>query len=132
MMEKEKLTDRFVASRKPAPAGKRMLYADAIVPGFALRVTDRGHKSFIVGFRPPGSKHFVRHKLGDARIMSLAEARTRAKEWLQALADGKDPKRSRATETPNRFTDVAERYIAVRTPSQRTGARSAREIRKEL
>src|SRR4051794_29155307 len=47
------LTDRFIASRKPAKPGERDDYADAIVPGLLLRVTDRSHRSFVLRARYP-------------------------------------------------------------------------------
>jgi hypothetical protein len=47
------LTDRFIRSRKPPQPGKRDDHPDAIVPGLALRVTDQGHKSFVLVARFP-------------------------------------------------------------------------------
>lgn len=52
-MSRQNLTDRFITSRKPAQPGRRDDYPDAIVPGLALRVTDRGHKSFVLVARFP-------------------------------------------------------------------------------
>ena len=39
------LTEPFIRSLGPAPAGKRVAYSDALVPGLRVRVTDTGHKS---------------------------------------------------------------------------------------
>ena len=47
-MSRKNLTVEFIRSRKPAPEGKRIDYFDAVVPGLGLRVTDRGHKSFVL------------------------------------------------------------------------------------
>jgi Arm DNA-binding domain len=70
------LTDRFINSRKDAPAGKRNDYPDAIVPGLALRVTDRGHKSFVLVTRYPSNPvHPTRRSLGDVGAMTLEQAR---------------------------------------------------------
>ena len=47
------LTDRFVGSDKRRPRKGRVDYPDALVPGLALRVTDVGHKSFVLIARYP-------------------------------------------------------------------------------
>jgi hypothetical protein len=40
------LSDRYITSPKRVPEpGRRVEYRDAIVPGLALRVTDKGHRS---------------------------------------------------------------------------------------
>src|SRR5215831_7960543 len=91
-MARNKLTDRFIASRKNAPEGKRDDYQDAIVPGLALRVTDRGHKSFVLVARYPlNPKNPTPRSLGDYGAVTLAEARQKAREWLSMIARGIDP-----------------------------------------
>ncbi len=54
-MNKQVLTDRFVNSRKPAPPGTRAEFYDATVPGLALRVTDKGSKSYVLIARYPSN-----------------------------------------------------------------------------
>ena len=54
-LAKKPLTDRAIASAAPAAPGKRRLLWDAIVPGLALRVTNRGARSFVLVTRYPGS-----------------------------------------------------------------------------
>ena len=101
-MARQTLTDRFINSRKAAPAGRRGEYSDAIVPGLALRVTDRGHKSFVLVTRYPSSpKNPTRRALGQVGAITLDQARQKAREWLGLIAKGIDPKveeaRQRAT-----------------------------------
>jgi len=116
VMARNKLTDRFIASRKNAPEGKRDDYQDAIVPGLALRVTDRGHKSFVLVARYPSNpKNPTRRMLGTVYVpaksdrvpakdnvpvaegeitggaLTLAEARAKARRWLDLLSRGIDP-----------------------------------------
>ena len=87
------LTDRFIKSVKPAPTGERRDYADAIMPGLALRVTDRGHKSFVLVARYPlRPLNPTRRALGDYGALSLDGARTKAGEWLKLIAKGIDPR----------------------------------------
>ena len=57
VLAKKPLTDRAIAALKPAAKGKRRLHWDALVPGFAVRVTDSGNKSFVLVTRFAGSRH---------------------------------------------------------------------------
>ena len=56
-MAKRALTDRSLKALKPAPRGKRYDRMDAIVPGLAVRVTEKGTKSFVLVARFPGSQN---------------------------------------------------------------------------
>jgi integrase len=133
------LSTRFVASVKPAAPGKRDEYRDTVVKNFALRVTDRGAKTYLLNMRWPGGKMTIRRRIGDAGSMPLAEARDIAREWLRLAEKGIDPevaKKQRAAEeararaTP--FEMVAEDYIAEWLSTKRRGAKDAQEIRREL
>src|SRR5665213_1577860 len=92
-MARLNLTDRFIKSRKPAPPGKRLDFPDAIVPGLALRVTDRGHKSFVLIARYPlNPKHPTRRALGEYGALTLDQARDKGRQWLKLIARGTDPR----------------------------------------
>jgi integrase len=92
-VSRQNLTDRFINSRKPAPAGQRHEYGDAIVPGLALRVTDRGHKSYVLVTRYPSNpKNPTRRALGEVGAITLDEARQKARSWLGLIEKGIDPK----------------------------------------
>jgi hypothetical protein len=54
MLAKKPLTDRAISALKPAATGKRKLYWDSVCPGLAVRVTDRGAKSYVLVGRFPG------------------------------------------------------------------------------
>src|SRR6516165_3110376 len=90
---KHNLTDRFILSRKPAAAGTRDHYYDCHVPGLLLRVTDTGHRSFCLAGRfPLNPHHKVMRAIGDYGAVTLADARKKAREWLDLLAKRIDPK----------------------------------------
>jgi hypothetical protein len=116
---KFKLTDRFIASRKAAPSGQRHDYPDAIVPGLALRVTDKGHKSFVLVARfPTHPTNPTRRAIGKYGAVTLDRARQRARDWLELIRLGKDPKieeaRQRALELRRQsitFEAIAEAFI---------------------
>src|SRR5215471_1598206 len=86
---RQNLTDRFITACKPAARGARDDWPDAIVPGLVLRVTDRGHKSFVLRGRfPLNPKNPTRRALGDYGAISLAEARDKARSWLALIDKG--------------------------------------------
>lgn len=118
-MTKFKLTDRFIASRKAAPSGQRHDYPDALVPGLALRVTDKGHKSFVLVARfPTHPSNPTRRAIGTYGAVTLDRARQRARDWLDLIRQGKDPKieeaRQKALELRRlsiTFEAIAEAFI---------------------
>jgi integrase len=65
-----------------------------VVPGLAVRVTDKGSKSYVLIARYPGSEKNrpTRRALGDVGALTLASARDKAREWLRLLKTGVDPK----------------------------------------
>lgn len=127
-MRRVVLTDRAIAALKPG----RILH-DAVVPGLSCRATANGYRTFLFCARYPGAKHFTRRALGHVGRMTLVEARERARTWLTSLAEGSDPSKKPApVRAPDTFARVAEQFIRTKLPSQRKGARVAREIRREL
>ncbi len=135
-MAKINLTDRFIQSRKAAEKGSRDDYADALVPGMALRVSETGHKSFVLYTRYPLNPTIPsRRALGDYYpppkdedpqpdleirngALTLAEARAKARGWLDLIARGIDPKtdeaRQKATELQkqnNSFSAIASQFL---------------------
>lgn len=100
---KRNLTDKFVRSLKAAPPGKRVEHWDAKVPCFGVRVTDRGHKTYVLYTRWPPSRLPARREIGNADRLSLSAARKRAREWLEQVELGVDPmEQQRAAEVEAR------------------------------
>ena len=68
-------------------------YYDAVLPGLSLRVTDRGHKSFILAARyPMHPKNPTRRALGMVGSLTVNAARDKARRWLDLISKGVDPK----------------------------------------
>jgi integrase len=125
------LTEPYIKALKPAPAGQRYAIADALVPGLKVRVTDKGSKSFILWRRFGGAPNPAARALGTVGVMTLAEARDKARSWLELIKRGEDP-RGDATAGDNTFGAVVEEYLQRHVAGQRKGADVEREIRKEL
>ena len=70
-----RLTQRAVETLKP-PATGRVEYWDSHLPGFGLRISETGRKTWVVMYRVGGK--LVRETLGTAAVIpNLAHARSR-------------------------------------------------------
>src|ERR1700722_16343626 len=96
-MPTRKLTDLFVEHTKPPPHG-RVEFFDSSFGGLALRVSDKGYKSWSLHFRMGG--RLRRYTIGSYPAIKPAEARRRAQQALDRVRDGIDPiEEKRATRT---------------------------------
>jgi integrase len=137
-MAKRNLTDRTLKALKPAPKGKTYDVMDSVVPGFGVRVSDTGRRTFILVARY-GSSNPTRRALGEYGELTLEKARQKARDWLELIRQGKDPKdeeeRQRLAEQrrrANSFAAVAEDFIAEKLPAERKGGEVERDIRREF
>jgi integrase len=111
-MARVTLTDRLLRAKKVAPKGQRLEFADAVVPGLRLRITDTGTKSFVLLARYPAKpKNPTRRLLGEVYLppegvepavrtgndllgtgpWCLVEAREKARMWLAWISRNIDP-----------------------------------------
>lgn len=119
-MARVALTDKFIKAEGRVPAVGRVDYFDSIVPGLALRVTKKGHRTFVLVARfPARPKNPTRRVLGEYGAITLDAARERARRWLELIGKGIDPKideaRRKAEErrkAVNNFEAVAREYLA--------------------
>jgi integrase len=128
-----KLTSRTVENAKP-PAFGRIEYWDAALPGFGLRVTDKGAKSWTVLYRAHG--RLRRATLGSYPTLPLAEARDRAREVLRDVEKGMDPAAAKAQNRraeADLFQAVAAEFIERHAkPNNRTWQRQDRDLKREF
>src|SRR5689334_8722683 len=75
-----KLMDRNVRTL-PALGGRRTDYTDDFLPGFVLRVSPSGHRSYCVVYGTGPAKR--RFTLGSVLNVSLADARVAARKILR-------------------------------------------------
>ena len=138
-MAKRTLNDRIVKALKPAKTGKLYDVMDTVVPGFGVRVSDKGRRTFVLTSRYPGSNNPTRRAIGVFGEIGLAEARGKAREWLELIRQGRDPQeqeeRLRLAEQrkrANSFAAVAEDFITDKLPGERKGKEVERDIRREF
>lgn len=113
-----KLTDAAVQRLKAAP-GTRIEYFDALLPGFALRVSGptkgagEGRRSWVAFYRR--GRRLRRLTIGTYPAFKLGEAREAAREALQAAARGEDPaaaKRAANSREPDTVESVIDEFMS--------------------
>lgn len=111
MATKKTLTAASVERIKPPQTGQRDTF-DAAMPGLALRVSYGGSKTFVLFYRLHGRQR--RMTLGRYPGLSLSDARTKARDALQAVERGEDPAQERKeakARRPDTWENVAEDFI---------------------
>jgi hypothetical protein len=133
------LNDKILKSLKPAAPRQRYTVMDGIVPGFGVRVTDSGHRTFVLVARFPGGRNPTRRAIGDYGELTLETARAKARRWLELIQAGKDPaceeertKREELRKQKHTFAAVAEEFIRRHVSKTRKAAVAEREIRREF
>ncbi len=103
------LTDIKLRNLKPDPS-RRIEVWDAQLPGFGLRMSPAGTKSFILLYRLHGRSR--RMTLGRYPLVSLVDARIKARDALNAVAKDQDPQADkRAVASPDKKLGVAPATI---------------------
>src|SRR4051794_22115233 len=114
-----KLTQPAIEKLK-APLAGRIEYWDNQLPGFGLRISETGRKTWVVMYRVGGK--LVRETLGTVAVVpNVANARSRARESLQKVQAGINPVEERrgseraaklgGERTPKSFGAVADAYL---------------------
>ena len=87
-----KLTKRFVDTLRAT--GRDVFYRDSEIAGFGLRESRAGARAFVVQYRNAGGRT-RKLVLGKVGVLTVEEARQRAKKALAAVAEGNDPSEDR-------------------------------------
>jgi integrase len=123
------LTDATI-KRLPAPAGVNKIHYDAEVPGFGVRVTAAGNRSFILNYTTRGGRE-RRYTIGGCADWSTTEARTEARRLRHLIDQGGDPladlEAERAAPT---MAELADRFEAEHLPRKRQS--TAADYRRTL
>ena len=89
------------------------IFFDDDVPGLGVRIRAGGSRKFVVDYRLGGLRR--RHTLGSAKVLTLEEARRKARKLLVAVDDGKDPAAEQAQKRAAAglvFGAVVDDYLA--------------------
>ncbi len=92
------------------PGSRRAEYWDGALPGFGLRVSTGGRKTWVLMYRR--NNRLRRFTLGTYPPLSLADAREMAALMLVAVQKGGDPATDKARERfAKTYADLAKEYI---------------------
>jgi integrase len=107
----EKITDALVR-KLPAPAKGNVLYYDPELPGFAVRVTAAGARSFVLVYHFEGEER--RDTLGQfPHELDAKKAREKALDWRSSIRLKIDPNpRDEPEPDDSTFKALAEEFLA--------------------
>ncbi len=138
-MAQKAFTVTSIASIKPPRTGRIEKY-DARVPGFGVRVTDKGSRSWIVVYTSPikrkGKPWRRRYTIGRVDDYGLAAARERADKVLKDVRAGIDPiekekkERLAADDESKTFRVAVDEFIDMHVSKQTP--RGQKESRRPL
>src|SRR5258707_268483 len=109
-----KLTDTKLAGLRLDRGETDKIFFDDQVPGFGLRVREGGSRKFVLHYRIGGNQR--RYTVGAVGVLTLDQARHRARKALVDVGDGKDPAVQKATdkvEAKQSFLSIAKDYLEV-------------------
>jgi Arm DNA-binding domain len=99
--------------RLRAPEKDRLEVWDTLLPGFGVRATPTGHKTFMAMYRARGVQR--RLTLGNYPAVTLAAARKLARKAFAEVAEGRDPsvekRERRGRGKADSFRAVAAEYL---------------------
>lgn len=110
MAEKAKLTVSLIESLVPGAVDRIVL--DTEIPGFGIKVTPKGKRSFFLYHRTQAGKE-RRPTLGQFPVLRPDAARTLARQMLGEVAKGLDPAETRRTVRKSEtVSDLLDRYLS--------------------
>jgi integrase len=118
-----------VSRLKPPQAG-RLEKFDVQVPGFGVRVTERGVKSWIFVYRSPSKRKRVRITIGRVGEIDLESAREQARQLRAQIRVGREPSKTSVTHTS--FRDVVDLFEKRCLGDMRSGRTMRQIIDREL
>jgi integrase len=132
-MKNARLTDATV-KRLPAPATGNKVHYDAVVTGLGCRVTEAGHKAFVLTYRTKLGRQ-RRITIGSFPDWSVVGAREEAKRLKREIDSGADPLAAIETaKAEPTFAELAGRVVETHfaRKRRRTGEEYERLLRLHL
>jgi integrase len=124
--KRKRLTDKL-ARELPPPESASVIYFDAPdskgrdwTPGFGLRVTANGARSFILNYRVRKTGRERRLTIGSMPVWSVEAAREEAKDLRFRIDRGEDPlKQVQAAREAAKMGDLCDEFLAKHVPRKR-------------
>jgi integrase len=77
------------------PESRRVVLYDSVIPGLTLRIEPSGKKTYYIDYERPSNRKRTAYKLGDSALLTVAQARDAAREFLASVVLGDDPAENR-------------------------------------
>ncbi len=122
------LTNRFLETVKGG--AKRQDIRDASFPGFGVRITTRGRKTFVYNYRWGLEQR--REVLGTFPATPLAKAREKAMDILRLIEEGVDPTQQRRRSITSVEEAVADFIRSYAKPRNKSYREAERILNREL
>ena len=134
-MPRVKLTKSAIDAL-PTPTSD-VVYWDAGLPGFGMKVTPKGRKVFVVLYRTGGAGSKLRkYTIGPYGRVTLHQARVGAQKVFAAKLEGRDPatekREAKRRAVTDRVEDLLETFIAQHLSQNRSGREISRLLRREV
>jgi integrase len=128
-----KLTQTGISKLTLASGEADRVFMDDEIAGFGVRIRAGGSRKFLLIYRHGGVQR--RHTIGAVGVLSLDQARAKARKLLVAVDDGQDPKAEKAakrTAAKLTFSAVMDDYLTHRQPTMkpRSHEESSRHLKK--
>lgn len=107
-MPTQNLTENRVEKATP-PAKGQVEVQDSKTPGLALRISQKGTKTYNLNYRLGGKRH--RYRIGRHPGTTVEEARHLAREALNAVEHGRHPSDGDKANEPPTFRYLAEKWM---------------------
>ena len=126
------MTARFVQGATARPGKTQTDYFDPTIPGFALRVTEKGYKSWVLLYRYHGRSR--RWTIGPYPAFTLAEAREAALDAKRDIARGGDPAGvKRLARHALSVEDLSTQYLELHAkPNKRSWRKDAQMLQADV
>ena len=125
-----RLNEQVIRALETPDKAHRIWY-DGDIPGFGIRVTKAGARSFVLNYWIEGRER--RLTIGSWPSWTATAARNRAKELRREIEQGLDPLASkeqrRAAPT---FADVAGEYLEKHASKKKSGDRDAEYLKRDV
>src|SRR5260370_23552854 len=120
----------------PTPTSD-VVYWDAGLPGFGIKVPAKGRKVFVVLYRTGGAGSKLRkYTIGPYGRVTLHQARVAAQKVFAAKLEGRDPaaekREAKRRAVTDRVEDLLETFIAQHLSQNRSGREISRLLRREV
>ena len=125
---------KFTARSLPrAPLSGQIDYWDPSLPGFGMRVSARGTRTWMVMYRYNGVKR--RMKIGNHPLKNLAEARDEARDAFRKAEKGLDPatEKKKLTARAETVAELAKLYVEqYARPKKRSWKKDEQILNREV